>query len=397
SFLKRSYQTEDIYEGAGVALRIGELYLKGGNRHIFQKMLVDNVKRSLKEREDVRVVPSKGRIFVVGSSDDDILYRLRWVFGISSVSPVIFCKKDIAEITAHAVSFAKQYPGNEKTVFRISARRSDKHFSHTSSEIGIEVGSAVNVATGYGVNLEDPDLNIGVEVGHTWCFVWTEKLKGSGGLPVGSSGRMALLLSGGIDSPVAGHLLQKRGIALTGVYFHAFPYTPDGSKLKVIDLAKVLAKRQKRFRLYVVQFAQMQEAMQEAATSDYLVLMYRRAMIRIAERLAQKDGIKALATGENLGQVASQTLENMALVEDAAELPIFRPLLTMDKIETMDLAKEIGTYDISILPFEDCCTLFVPEHPQTKGSLKVIKRYEKRRDFEDFIEKAVASVEVIEL
>jgi thiamine biosynthesis protein ThiI len=208
---------------------------------------------------------------------------------------------------------------------------------------------------------------------------------------------MALLLSGGIDSPVAGHLLQKRGVALTGIYFHAFPYTPDGAKQKVIELAKILASRQKRFRLYVVQFAQMQEALQEVATADYLVLLYRRAMIRIAEQLAAKDGIKALATGENLGQVASQTIENMSVVEDAATLPVFRPLLTMDKVETIDMAKDIGSYDISILPFEDCCTLFVPSHPQIKGSLKTAQKYESRLDLQSFIDRAAAEVEVIDL
>lgn len=386
-----------LFEGKGVVLRVGELYLKGGNRHIFMNAMVANVKRAFGDRKDINVISGMGRIFLSGANDEDVLDRLRWVFGISSYSPVTFCAKEIGAITECAVAMAKQFEGNENTVFRIAARRSDKSFGHTSAQLGIEVGSAVNVATGYGVDLEQPDLRIGIEVGRDWTFLWTEQCKGGGGLPVGTSGRAALLLSGGIDSPVAGHMLQKRGVSITGVYFHAFPYTSDGAKNKVIELAEVLAKRQKRFKLCVVPFAKVQEALRDAANPGYLVLLYRRAMIRIAERLAEQDGIKALATGENLGQVASQTLENMAAVEEAATMPILRPILALDKIETINIAREIGTYDISIQPFEDCCTLFVPAHPETKGTAKTATKFESRANWQDALEEAIENTEIIML
>ncbi|MBN2344505.1 MAG: tRNA 4-thiouridine(8) synthase ThiI [Deltaproteobacteria bacterium] len=388
---------KQLFEGNGVVLRVGELYLKGGNRHLFMNAMVANVKRVFRDRDDISVLSGQGRIFLHGACDEDVLDRLRWVFGISSYSPVVFCKKDIEAITANAVSLATQFHGDADTVFRIAARRSDKSFSHTSAQLGVEVGSAVNVATGFGVDLEQPDLSIGIEVGREWTFLWTEQLKGGGGLPVGTSGRAALLLSGGIDSPVAGHMLQKRGVSLTGIYFHAFPYTSDGAKNKVIELAEVLAKRQKKFKLCVVPFAKVQEALRDAANPGYLVLLYRRAMIRIAERLAEQDGIKALATGENLGQVASQTLENMAAVEDAATMPILRPILAMDKIETINIARDIGTYDISIQPFEDCCTLFVPAHPETKGTAKTAAKFESRGNWHEALEEAIENTEVIML
>ncbi|MBN2530972.1 MAG: tRNA 4-thiouridine(8) synthase ThiI [Deltaproteobacteria bacterium] len=385
----------NLFEGKGVVLRVGELYLKGGNRHLFMKTLVTNVKRAFSDRDDVKLYTGQGRIFLHGACDEDVLDRLRWVFGITSYSPVEFCKKDITAITECAVVMAKQFSGNVDTVFRIAARRSDKSFSHTSAQLGIEVGSAVNVATGYGVDLEKPDLSIGIEVGREWTFLWTETQKGGGGLPVGTSGRVALLLSGGIDSPVAGHMLQKRGVSLIGIYFHAFPYTSDGAKNKVIELAEVLARRQKKFKLCVVPFAKVQEALRDAANPGYLVLLYRRAMIRIAEALATEVGIKALATGENLGQVASQTLENMAAVEEAATMPILRPILAMDKAETIDIARAIGTYDISIQPFEDCCTLFVPAHPETKGTAKTAAKFESRANWQDAVQEAIANTEVI--
>ncbi len=388
---------QELFSGAGVVLRLGELYLKGGNRRLFMNALVANAKRALQGRDEVRMHVSEGRVFLTGADDEDICARMRWVFGFSSYSPVRYCEKSIDAICAQAVSLARAYGGSPQTTFRIAARRSDKSFDHTSAQIGILAGNAVNEATGFGVDLESPDLSIGVEVGKEWCFLWTQQLEGARGLPVGTSGRVMLLLSGGIDSPVAGHLLQKRGVELSGVYFHAFPYTSDGAKQKVIDLARVLARRQRSFRLHVVHFAATQEALRDAAGQGYLVLLYRRMMMRIAGELARGQKMAALATGENLGQVASQTLENMAVVEAAAPFPVLRPLLTADKLETISLARTIGTFDISVRPFEDCCTLFVPPHPQTRGRADIAQKMESRVDIEACVADAVRTVEVIDL
>ena len=388
---------DEIFIGHGVVLRVGELFLKGKNRHIFEQALERNVRRALDGRNDVQVKPVHGRIFVLGAADEDLLGRLRWVFGISSMSAAVFCEKSIETITANAVKMGKDHPARKGDMFRIAARRSDKNFDHNSAEIGRIVGAAGAEATGLGVDLERPNLRIGVEVGVSWTFLWTEQRRGPGGLPVGTSGRAALLLSGGIDSPVAGHLLQKRGLELIGVYFHAFPYTGDGAKNKVIDLARTLAQRQKGFRLYVVSFSKIQELLRDKADASYLVLLYRRAMIRIAQKIAGRERIAALATGESLGQVASQTLTNLSVVQDVATMPILRPLIGFDKAETIELARKIGTYEISILPHDDCCSLFVPKHPETKGHIPKRAAMEAGIDLQPLLDEAFENAELLKL
>lgn len=386
------------YTGPGVVLRVGELFLKGSNRHIFVDALERNVRRAMVGRDDIRVWRVHGRIFLVGSADQDVLERTRWIFGISSYSPAVFCDKSIEAITSTALDLAGGVDTSGVKTFRIAARRSDKGFSHNSAQIGRDVGSAVAEATGFGVDLERPDLAIGVEVGKNWTFLWVSREPGAGGLPVGVSGKIMLLLSGGIDSPVAGHMMQKRGLDLEACYFHAFPYTGDGARQKVIDLATVLARRQAKLRLNVVQFARIQEALRDAADPSYLVLLYRRAMVRVAARLASRRKISALATGESLGQVASQTLVNMATVEDAAPVPILRPLIGFDKQETIELARRIGTFEISIQPHDDCCTLFVPRHPQTRGLLrKACGMEETLPGLDALLDEAIEGTEVIEI
>ncbi len=387
----------NMYTGPGVVLRVGELFLKGRNRHLFEDVLERNVRRSLAGRDDVKVRRVHGRIFLTGAADEDLMSRLRWVFGLSSYSLAVFCDKNIEAITETAIELSRAARMPEGSKFRIAARRSDKNFSHSSAQIGRDVGSAVAVDSGMGVDLEQPDLAIGVEVGKDWTFLWTGRQDGGGGLPVGTSGKTMLLLSGGIDSPVAGHMMQKRGLELEAVYYHAFPYTGDGAKDKVVELARVLARRQARLRLNVVQFAKIQEALKEAVDPSYLVLLYRRAMIRLAIRLCGDRKIPALTTGESLGQVASQTLVNMATVEEVASVPVLRPLVGFDKYETIDLARKIGTYEISIRPHDDCCTLFVPKHPQTKGLARKARQMEERIDWEPLYDEAVQTVELIEL
>ncbi|MCK9524079.1 MAG: tRNA 4-thiouridine(8) synthase ThiI [Proteobacteria bacterium] len=370
--------TDTPYSGPGVLLRIGELFLKRGNRHIFFQALLANVQRALKGRDDIRISHAMGRIYIEGASDEDLLRRLRWVFGLTSISPGIFCDPDIDVITPIAVDLARTYPGGPETRFRVAARRADKTFPLNSGQIGAHVGGQIHLATGFRVDLEQPDLSVGVEVGLKRTFIWARQLPGGGGLPVGTAGKVALLLSGGLDSPVAGHMLQKRGVELTGIYFHAAPYTSDGAKEKVIALARILAARQRRFQLLVVPFAPVQEALRDIVDPTWLVLLYRRAMVRIAEIIARDEGISCLATGESVGQVASQTLANIATVEDAASLLVLRPVIAMDKAEIIRIARDIDTYETSILPHDDCCTLFTPRHPQTRGRADLAQRYEAR-------------------
>ena len=382
------------FVGDGVVLRYGELFLKGKNRFVFENALEKNVRLSLRGRDDVQVIRKHGRLFVTGGCDDDLLIRLGRVFGAASLSKVHFTQKSIDDITQAAVEAARKRDPRVET-FRIAARRSDKTFPMISSEIGRHVGSAVAVDTGLGVDLSEPDLSIGVEVGTEWTFVWSEEVPGAGGLPVGTAGGGLLLLSGGIDSPAAGHLMQRRGLELHGIYFHAFPYTGDGAKDKVVRLAEVLARRQKSFHLHVVPFTKVQETFRDSAEAKLLVVLYRRAMMRIASMTAEKHKLKCLITGESLGQVASQTIQNLSAIEDAARLPILRPLIGFDKADIISIAKQIETFDISILPHDDCCSLFVPRHPETHASLKYVLRSESHTEWREPLEAAVEGIETI--
>ncbi|MDJ0765477.1 MAG: tRNA uracil 4-sulfurtransferase ThiI [Myxococcota bacterium] len=383
------------YTGPGVVLRFGELFLKGKNRYLFEDILERNVRWAVAQRDDVVVHRKHGRMFVLGADDERLMHRLGEVFGIASCSPAVFCDKTLEAMTQTAVKMAQARASRAKT-FRISARRSDKGFAKTSGDLNRIVGAAVVQATGLRVDLESHDLEIGIEVGLDWAFVWSSGQPGPGGLPVGVSGRGLLLLSGGIDSPVAGHLMQKRGLALSAVYFHSFPYTGDGARDKVVRLATVLAQRQKELPLFVVPFARIQELLRDHAEAKYLVLLYRRAMMRIAGAIAHQRGIHTLITGESLGQVASQTLANLAAIEDAADLPILRPLIGYDKAEAIALAKKIGTYDISIAPHDDCCSLFVPKHPETRAKLKYIRAAEAAIDWGSHIEEAIEQAQMVQ-
>jgi thiamine biosynthesis protein ThiI len=379
-----------------VVLRFGELFLKGKNRYLFEQALERNVRLAVRDRDDVTVIRKHGRIFVLGASDDELLDKLESVFGVASLSPVVLCEKSLDEITRNALALAAKRPPGVRT-FRISPRRSDKTFAHTSADLGRIVGAAVAQAEGLSVDLTEYDYAIGIEVGPEWTFLWPSELKGAGGLPVGTSGPAMLLLSGGIDSPVAGHLMQKRGLALSAVYFHAFPYTGDGAKDKVIRLAKILAGRQRELVVHVVPFTRVQEMFRDQAEAKLLVILYRRAMVRIAAMLAGKKKIRCLVTGESLGQVASQTVHNLAAIEDASPLPILRPLIGFDKAEIVDLARKIGSFDISVLPHDDCCSLFVPKHPETHASLRHVRKTESRIEWQPRIEEAFEETETIVL
>ena len=382
-----------------IVLRVGELFLKGANRYQFEDLLEANVRRALAGVE-VQLERGQGRLFVECLPDeiDRCLKRLTLVFGISSLSPAQSVPPNLDAIAAAALELTAEQLGRRSVgSFRISARRSDKRFPVPSPEIGREVGARIVLATGLAVDLHSPELTVGVEVGPRRSFVFIERVAGAGGLPVGSSGRVALLLSGGIDSPVAGHLMQKRGCSLRAVYFHSPPYTGARTRAKVEQLAARLAPAQGELTLEVVPFTPIQLAVRDGAPGEMTVVLYRRAMIRIAVELARRSGCLALATGENLGQVASQTLENLACIEEAAELPVLRPLLCYDKAETIALAQRLGTYELSIEPYEDCCSLFVPKHPLTRARPSAIARVEARLELAPLLERAAAEAEAVTL
>ena len=352
-----------------IALRYGELFLKGQNRHTFERQLEQNLRRALSGLPSVKLERGQGRIFLSGDAQElrSAEERARRVFGFSSLSRALAVPSDLDALAAGALSLVeREGPASAPRSFKVETQRSDKRFPFPSPEISRIVGAAIHTTLGWPVDLHHPELVVGVEVGAVQSFVFVGKIPGAGGLPVGTGGRVLLLLSGGIDSPVAGHLMQKRGCTLDALYFHSPPHTSSRARDKVLQLAERLAWAQGQLALHVVPFTAVQEQIRDRAPAELSVVLYRRMMMRIASRLAQSRRCLALATGESLGQVASQTLGNLACIEAAAELPVLRPLLSFDKTETIALARQLGSYEISILPYDDCCSLFVPRHPSTR-------------------------------
>jgi thiamine biosynthesis protein ThiI len=380
--------------------RFGELFLKLGNRGRFERQLVDNIRAALAGLPGREVQAPHGRILVRvdESARDEACARLQRVFGLVSLSPAEEVAPDIDALAAAAVACARRALERDPALrrsFRIEARRADKRFPFTSQEMGARLGAAVAGATGVPVNLEEPALVVGVEVGHGGAFVFAETLAAPGGLPVGASGKALLLLSGGIDSPVASWLAAKRGLELDALYFHSPPFVGEKSKDKVVSLGRALARWQALRTLRVVNFTETQKRLREAGPAELAVVLYRRMMMRVADLIADQTGAQALVTGENLGQVASQTIVNLGVIEAAARHLVLRPLVTHDKQETIELARRIGTYDLSVLPYEDCCSLFVPPHPATGARLADVEHAEAGLDLAAEAAAVAASAEVI--
>jgi len=368
-----------------ILCRYGELFLKGGNRHIFLRTLVDNVRALVRGLPGAKVSAPHGRV-IVSVPDEarvEACSRLERVFGLVSISPAASVPADIEAICAAAVVEAQAAVARDPALarsFKIEAHRSDKLFPLQSHAIACRAGDAVALATKIPVDVHQPALRVGIEVATGGAHVFAERRPAPGGLPVGVSGRALLLLSGGIDSPVAGWLAAKRGLDLEALTFHSPPFTGEKSKDKVISLARHLARWQAVSTLWVAPFTEAQKRLREAGPAELAVVLYRRMMVRVADRLCQRAACGAIVTGENLGQVASQTLTNMRNIEVASGHLILRPLLTYDKVETTALARRLGTYEISALPYEDCCSLFVPAHPATAARLSDVERAEANLD-----------------
>ncbi len=386
-------------EDAGVLLcRYGELFLKSGNRRRFERVLADNIRAAVADLPGASVSTTHGRTLVrVRPADvDDAAGRLERVFGLVSFSVArkVAAEPDLEAIGAAAVDEARAALARDRLVsFKIESRRADKRFPVQSPEISRRVGGRVHETTGLAVDVHRPALTIGIEVTPGHAFVYGGTRGAPGGLPVGASGRALLLLSGGIDSPVAGWLAAKRGLALDAVYFHSPPYVGEKSRDKVLSLARKLARWQAMRSVTVVPFTDVQKRLRQAGPGELAVVLYRRMMMRIADAVADQLGADALVTGENLGQVASQTIHNLATIEDAARRVVLRPLLTYDKIETTNLAQRIGTYETSILPFDDCCSLFVPAHPATRARVADVAPAEAKLDLAGEVAAAVAASE----
>lgn len=367
-----------------VVLRFGEIFLKGMNRPFFEGKLMENVRRVVAGVPGARAekLHARALVHVPAAELSRALDRLGHVFGVASLSPARVVPAEYEAIAAEAVRAAGEAVARRggKPTFKVNSRRSDKHFPMPSPEISRQIGGRIIQSHGLPVDVHAPELEIGVEIGQQLTFVYAETIPGAGGLPVGCTGRVNLLLSGGIDSPVAGWLAMKRGCAISATYFHSFPYTGDKTKEKVVELARLLAPWQGDLAVHVVPFTDVQKALRDAGPAELAVVLYRRMMVRTAALVAERERAQALVTGDNLAQVASQTLENLAVIEEASPLPILRPLLTYDKMETVALARRIGTFETSIQPYEDCCSLFVPQHPATKARLDDVRAAEAKLD-----------------
>jgi thiamine biosynthesis protein ThiI len=378
-------------------ISFGEIALKGENRPFFERILMQRIKGSLRGFENIRVEKTHGRIYCFADGPrQEVINALKKVFGIVAISPAESCDLDMNSIKDAALTIMKKIDYRGKT-FKVETRRPNKSFPLKSPEISREVGAhLLRNLKDLKVDVHNPDIEVDVEVRER-AFVYCERIPGPGGLPVGSNGRAVLLLSGGIDSPVAGYMVMKRGVEIVPVYFHSFPFTSDRAREKVVDLCRVLAGYSGKIRLHVVNFTDVLKELSGKSPNEFLTILMRRMMVRISQEIAGKVGAKALVTGENLGQVASQTMEALNATNEVARMPIFRPLIGFDKVEIMDLARKIGTYDISIEPYADCCSVFVPEHPRTRPRLADVHEAEGGLDIERLTGWGLKDVEVIEI
>ena len=380
-----------------ILLKLGEVVLKGLNRRSFEDKLMSNIRRRLQHCGKFQVVSRQSTIYVEPAGegcDMEEAYALcKRVFGVIAVTRARPCPKDKDAMVSCAKSYLGDQLAKAKT-FKVETKRSDKHFSMNSMEISQYVGGALHDAYPHlKVDVHDPELCVHVEVREKAAYVHGPSEPGAGGLPIGMGGKAVSLLSGGIDSPVASWMIAKRGVQLELVHFFSPPYTSQQAKEKVIALARELTPWCGRMTLRIIPFTEIQEEIRRACPEDHFTLIMRRFMMRLAERVARRTGCKALVTGECLGQVASQTMDALTVSDDACAMPVLRPVIGMDKEEIVRLSRKIGTFDTSILPYEDCCTVFTPRHPRTHPVLEEVVQYEAALDIEGLIQRAMEGVE----
>ncbi len=384
-----------------ILIRYGEIALKGKNRSYFVNKLIDNIRAATRKLGKFKINKTYGRIYISPEGNaGELIKRLKMIPGIVSVSPAITASLAYDEIKETCLELFCQEVKKYPSTFRVKTRRANKSFPGTSPEISRDIGAYIlssinekeNILT---VDLEEPDNTLYLEIRNDRAFIYTRIIPGPGGLPVGTSEKGLLLLSGGIDSPVAGWSVMRRGMELEAVYFHSFPYTGERAREKVIDLTRILSSYTGPIKLHVAYFTGIQQAIQEKCNPRYYITIMRRMMIRIACRIAEMNNDLVLVTGENLGQVASQTLESISVINKVADIPVLRPLITRDKNEIIDTAREIGTYETSILPYQDCCTIMVPDNPVTKPGLEETIRAEAGLNIEPLIKEAIEKTETL--
>ncbi|WP_068674708.1 tRNA uracil 4-sulfurtransferase ThiI [Oceanobacillus sp. Castelsardo] len=381
-----------------ILIRYGEMALKGKNIKQFINQLQQNVQQKVKDFPNVKVKRTQGRMFVLlnGNEPEPIMEKCKKIFGIQSLSLAIKVDNEVEKVKEAALYALKQ----EESVntFKVSVKRINKDFPVRSQEMNQVLGGHLLSKTeGITVDVHNPDVEVKVEIRKEATYITSGVTRGLGGLPVGTSGKSLLLLSGGIDSPVAGFLAMKRGVEIEAIHFHSPPYTSERAKQKVLDLAKQLTKFGKSIKVHIVPFTKLQQEIFREMPDAYAMTIMRRMMFRISEEVCKKEGILSLTTGENLGQVASQTMDSMHTINEVTNYPIIRPLVTMDKQEVINISHDIGTYETSILPYEDCCTIFVPKSPKTKPKRDKVNYYESTYDFSPSIQEALEGIETTKI
>lgn len=385
-------------------IKYGEIGIKGKNRHLFEDALVRQIRYALKDVDgEFSVYKSQARIYVDCEGDydyDETVESLKRVFGIVGICPVVRKEDEgFEKLKDDVVAYMDEMYPDKKITFKVEARRARKTYPLNSMEINCLVGEAVLEAfPEIRVDVHKPDVMLHIEV-RNQVYIYSEIIPGPGGMPVGTNGKAMLLLSGGIDSPVAGYMVSKRGVGIEATYFHAPPYTSERAKQKVVDLAKLVAKYAGPIKLHVVNFTDIQLYIYDKCPHDELTIIMRRYMMKIAEHFAKEDGCLGLITGESIGQVASQTMQSMAATNEVCTLPVYRPLIGFDKQEIVEVSEKINTYETSIQPFEDCCTIFVAKHPVTKPNINIIKKSEENlaEKIDGLVRQAIETVEIIEV
>lgn len=379
-----------------ILVRFGEVTLKGRNRTRMELQLIKDIKHKLAPFPNIEIEHTFGRALISLNGEDyeEAAAALKRVFGIYSFSPVLRTEQQLEDIREAALAVMRQYDPEPQT-FKVAARRADKSYPHNSQQMNHLVGGYVlKNMPGLRVDVRQPDVQLWVEIRPEGVYVYSQIEKGLKGFPAGTSGKGMLMLSGGIDSPVAGWLAMKRGMRVEAVHFHSYPYTSERAKQKVIDLARTLTNYADEVKLHLVPFTDIQVRLKQESNENLLITLMRRVMFRITEKLAHAHDAKAIITGENLGQVASQTLSSLYAIEQVTTLPILRPLIMMEKEEIIRISEQIGTYETSILPYEDCCTVFMPKSPSTNPNMKIIRQLERSMDWLDaYIDRAVDGTE----
>ncbi len=378
--------------------KYGEIVLKGANRKYFEDMLCKTLRFRAKHYGKFLITRSQSTIVIEPQDDaadlDGMFETAMKVFGIVGISRCAVCEKNMDAIRETARSYVPQFLEGKKT-FKVMAKRSDKRFPLDSMEIGREIGGEIlSVVPRIRVDVHNPEITVHVEIREFGAYIHAGQLPAAGGLPVGTNGKAMLLLSGGIDSPVAGYMIAKRGVEIEAVHFESFPYTSERAREKVFELARIMAQYTGSINLHVVSLTHIQELLVKNCEEDYFTLILRRYMMTIADRLAHSLGCGGLVTGESLGQVASQTMQAIGVTDPATTLPVFRPCIGLDKEEIIRVARKIGTFETSIQPYEDCCTVFTPKHPKTRPELDKVLEQQNRLDFEALVEEAVAGAYV---